>query len=325
MDPLLANIAAHPEDLDARLVYSDWCEEHGRLARAELIRTQLHLDRHPPRRELITEVPPRWMPPHPDREFDIACPNPDQAAKIVPGEVIHVRLQARDDKARVGEWLLPKVRVLATQELADYGHRGHSVLTCRVDPDAPDDPLESTREELTRRCSNLAATVWELEDRPLLEGVLGPAGPSTRWYPSYRGGFLNAARFTWEQWCAGHELVATNFPPLNIYLWDLPVLHWAVLPAQRQYEFSLDFTPGTSTTPVRVDMRAFHATRDGYADGNAFGQYTRACQQCLRLTWPRHSWVVDAGGLYYGSALIDSVRARATLFHADLFPPAEKY
>jgi uncharacterized protein (TIGR02996 family) len=41
---LLRAIVESPEDLALRMVYADWCEEHGRAARAALIRGQCFLD-----------------------------------------------------------------------------------------------------------------------------------------------------------------------------------------------------------------------------------------------------------------------------------------
>src|SRR5262249_55617316 len=41
---LLRAIVDDPEDIPLRLVYADWCEEHGRAARAALIRGQCALD-----------------------------------------------------------------------------------------------------------------------------------------------------------------------------------------------------------------------------------------------------------------------------------------
>jgi uncharacterized protein (TIGR02996 family) len=41
---LLRAIVESPDDLTLRLIYADWCEEHGRAARAALIRGQCFLD-----------------------------------------------------------------------------------------------------------------------------------------------------------------------------------------------------------------------------------------------------------------------------------------
>src|SRR5262249_23712761 len=45
---LLHAICENPDDDTPRLVYSDWLEEHGELARAEFIRLQIELARMPP-------------------------------------------------------------------------------------------------------------------------------------------------------------------------------------------------------------------------------------------------------------------------------------
>jgi len=40
-DALLADIARHPDDDALRLIYADWCQDHGQPERAEFIRVQL--------------------------------------------------------------------------------------------------------------------------------------------------------------------------------------------------------------------------------------------------------------------------------------------
>jgi uncharacterized protein (TIGR02996 family) len=54
-DALLRAIVEAPDDLALRMVYADWCEEHGRAARAALIRGQCFLDPVlvPPSTELV--------------------------------------------------------------------------------------------------------------------------------------------------------------------------------------------------------------------------------------------------------------------------------
>jgi uncharacterized protein (TIGR02996 family) len=46
-DALLRAIVAAPDDDAPRLVYADWLDEHGEAARAEFIRLQCKLARHP--------------------------------------------------------------------------------------------------------------------------------------------------------------------------------------------------------------------------------------------------------------------------------------
>jgi uncharacterized protein (TIGR02996 family) len=69
----LSDIIAHPEDDTPRLVFADWCDDHGDADRAELIRAQVELVRLPryePRhqeldrraRELIEANGKRWAP-----------------------------------------------------------------------------------------------------------------------------------------------------------------------------------------------------------------------------------------------------------------------
>jgi uncharacterized protein (TIGR02996 family) len=57
---LLAAVCDHPDDDAVRLVYADWCEEHGQPERAEFIRLQIDLARLPerdPRRLLEPDSP----------------------------------------------------------------------------------------------------------------------------------------------------------------------------------------------------------------------------------------------------------------------------
>src|SRR5262249_62177187 len=55
-EALLAAVCENPDDDAPRLVFADWCEEHGESERAEFIRGQLRLaamDRNDPEREAL--------------------------------------------------------------------------------------------------------------------------------------------------------------------------------------------------------------------------------------------------------------------------------
>jgi uncharacterized protein (TIGR02996 family) len=55
-------LLANPEDNTLRLVFADWCEEHGESDRAEAIRLQLELDRLSAEDERHSEVQARlWQ------------------------------------------------------------------------------------------------------------------------------------------------------------------------------------------------------------------------------------------------------------------------
>jgi uncharacterized protein (TIGR02996 family) len=63
---LLRAIVESPDDLTLRLVYADWCEEHGRAARAALIRGQCFLEPLlvvTPDDEHMGSRDPRYLPP----------------------------------------------------------------------------------------------------------------------------------------------------------------------------------------------------------------------------------------------------------------------
>ena len=61
--PLLAAIAADPDDDLPRLVYADWLDEHGHADRAEFIRLQCHTAR-------VGPLDPTWAPAK-LREYDL--------------------------------------------------------------------------------------------------------------------------------------------------------------------------------------------------------------------------------------------------------------
>src|SRR5262245_19453619 len=50
-EAILQSVIDHPEDDAPRLVYADWCEDHGDPDRAEFIRVQVELARLAPRQD----------------------------------------------------------------------------------------------------------------------------------------------------------------------------------------------------------------------------------------------------------------------------------
>jgi uncharacterized protein (TIGR02996 family) len=125
---VLCVIKAHPEDNSARLVYSDWLEEHGQPERAELIRVQCALAALP--EEDIRRIPLE------QRSADLLTRHGASWSKGLPSQVQWRRGFPEIFKVRVGDYLrhtealgaLAPVQVIrlyepAEDELAkdDYG------------------------------------------------------------------------------------------------------------------------------------------------------------------------------------------------------------
>lgn len=107
---ILEDVLDNPEDDTPRLVYADWCDEHGEPGRAEFIRAQVGVARHEaelarrhPDQDLCTEVCASWCPvcgdcccPDPESSMDWpACPlhaptsrhNSDESLRAVAAEL----------------------------------------------------------------------------------------------------------------------------------------------------------------------------------------------------------------------------------------------
>jgi uncharacterized protein (TIGR02996 family) len=147
---LLAAVIAAPDDDGVRLVYADWLEEHGDLARAEFIRTQIE-------------------------RYRLKQNNPKQAA-LAAREKELLALHAPDWLRHLPDWDRPRERQLVADEYDWFGFRRgflQGVTFPGVERFLTEAPTVFTAEPITHFYISDANALPRLSQSPEFLGLIG--------------------------------------------------------------------------------------------------------------------------------------------------------